>query len=183
MPNVHIKTKWTLLETIAFPYTADAKYKLATLWRASRTHAHCPSLRMCPQMHARMHSNVQMWTRLCAFTETFLSAHLFCATFACSCFLLLSAANGGREGEKSWLSLWYLTSGCWNWCVCAVSIKQQVQKPTTERVLLADLVSFVISGKLAGWSVHVYNMHPVMVIMVKIVHIIMEFLRYKICVT
>ena len=50
-------------------------------------------------------------------------------------------------------------------CLCAVSIKQQLQKPTTERVLLADLhvelwSLFVTSGKLADLSVHVYNMHP-----------------------
>ena len=39
--------------------------------------------------------------------------------------------------------------------VCAVSVKQQLQKLKTERVLLADLHAelrsrFVISGKLAG---------------------------------
>jgi len=60
-------------------------------------------------------------------------------------------------------------------CLCAFTemfsfahlccIKQQLQRPTTERVLLADLHAelrslFVISRKLAGWSVHMCNMHP-----------------------
>ena len=69
----------------------------------------------------------------------------------------------------------------------AVSVKKQLQMPTTEQVLLADLHAelrslFFTSGKLAGGSLHVYNTHPDFrgVIMVKIVRIIIEFLPDKI---
>jgi len=106
------------------------------------------------------------------FTETFLSAHLCCAACAYNRFLITlpserRVANCGREGERSWLSHWCLEHqvAVETWRVCAVSIKQQLWRPTTERVLLADLdvelwSLSVTSGKLAGWSGHVYNMHP-----------------------
>jgi len=96
---------------------------------------------------------------------------------------------------KSWfLFYWTMDGGkrslerqVGQWCVRAVSVKKQLQMPTTERVLLADLHAelrslFFTSGKLAGGSLHVYNTHPDFrgVIMVKIVRIITEFLPDKI---
>jgi len=85
-------------------------------------------------------------------------------------FLLLSPASGGREGEIRWLSHRCVERQVgqfsnWNLTCARCRVKQQLQRPTTERVLLADLhvelwSLFVTSGKLAGWSVYVYNTHP-----------------------
>jgi len=72
-----------------------------------------------------------------------------------------------EEGESSWLSHRCLERqvAVETLRVHAVSNKQQLQRPTTERVLLADLhvelwSLFVTSGKLAGRLVHACNMHP-----------------------
>jgi len=53
-----------------------------------------------------------------AFTETFSSACLYFAACAYDRFVLLSPANGWREGESSWPSHWYLehqVSQCGSW--------------------------------------------------------------------
>jgi len=119
-------------------------------------------------MHARMCSNAQMrswpWTHLCALTETILSAHLCCAAWAYNPFPSeRRAANGTREGERSWLSahLCWLSHQCLERQVAvetrrvhAVSIRQQLQKPTTERVLLATftLNSVLFLSLLGNWQ-------------------------------
>ena len=69
----------------------------------------CPHLWTRPQMYAYMRSNVltrtcprtRSWMRLCAFTDVLVCTSLLCYLHR---FLLLSPANVGREGEKSWLS-------------------------------------------------------------------------------
>ena len=85
-------------------------------------------------------------------------------------FLLLSLANGGggraagcHTGAQNvkWANAAVETSTCVHCHRQATAI----QRPTNEQVLLADLhvelwSLFVTSGKLAGWSVHVYNTHP-----------------------
>jgi len=85
-------------------------------------------------------------------------------------FPIISLANSGGEGESSWLSHQCLEcqSQCGSWNLTFVCCQRQataIQRPTSEWVLLADLhvelqSLFVTSGKLAGWSVHVYNTHP-----------------------
>ena len=73
------------------------------------------------------------------------------------------AANGTREGERSWLSahLCWLSHQCLERQVAvetrrvhAVSIRQQLQKPTTERVLLATftLNSVLFLSLLGNWQ-------------------------------
>ena len=84
-------------------------------------------------------------------------------------FLLLSPVNGGREEERSWLSHRCLERqvgqyGSWN-LTCVRCQHQATARKAYNRVsaiswpLLWTPVSYITSGKLAGWSVHVYNMH------------------------
>ena len=124
--------------------------------------------------------------RLCAFTETFSSTHLCCTVCAYDCFLLLSLANGGREGENSWLLRQYLERqvAAETSHARAVSIKKQLQKPTTERVQLADLHAELWShlSLLGNWQADQITCiicTPTLreVIMAEIVCIIIEFLR------
>jgi len=74
----------------------------------SQKRPHFPHLCTCPQTHAHVLSNVCPWTRLCAFTETFSSAHLCCAAMHTIISSPRRTAGGGREGESSWLSRQYL---------------------------------------------------------------------------
>jgi len=94
----------------------------------------------------------------------------------------VTSGNGGREGECSWLShrcleVKWANVAVESGCVHAVSVKQQLQRPPSA-ISLPSRWTLVSSGKLVGWSVHVYNtdrQHE-RGIMVKTVHITIEFL-------
>jgi len=90
---------------------------------------------------------------------------------------------GGREGERSWLSHLCLERqvgqfGSWN-LTCmrcqrhATATKAYIWASAISWFSRWTLVFFIITWKLAGWSVHVYNTHSDFV---KIVRIIIEFL-------
>ena len=127
---------------------------------------------LCKRKHAQQCADTDVSVCLpgCV-CETFSSAHLCCTACAYNHFLLSPwrTARGG-EGESSWLSHQCLEcqSQCGSWNLTFVCCQRQataIQRPTSEWVLLADLhvelqSLFVTSGKLAGWSVHVYNTHP-----------------------
>ena len=61
--------------------------------------------RMRACVSGRIHVvRVHSWTLVDTFTDTSVSAHLFCTY---NHFLLVSPANGGRKAESSWLSQRY----------------------------------------------------------------------------
>jgi len=118
----------------------------------------CPRLPTHPQTHACMHSNVHPRTRLCC-SRKHSRPHVSAVLLCIQSFRL--PANGGEELAVT--PVHGSLSGPMRQLrrVHTVSVKQ----PTTEQVLLADLhvelwSLYVTSGKLAGWLVHVYNMHP-----------------------
>ena len=129
----------------------------------------CPHLLERPQTHACMRSNVRM--RTCPYVSVrsrvsswkrsrpHISAALPAHTIVSSPRRMV-----GRRGEQLAVTpVPRTSSGSWN-LTCAVSIKQQVQRPTTERMLLADLhvalVSFCHFLETGRLSVHLYNTHP-----------------------
>ena len=104
--------------------------------------------------------------------------------------------NGGREGESSWLSVTPVprtSSGPLRRMrqlkrVRAVSLMQQLHRPTTERVLLADLhvelrslLSLLRNWQTDQFTCIIRTPDFERGIMVKIVHIIIKFLRYYLC--
>jgi len=106
-----------------------------------------------PWTHLQMHLYLHSITY--AFTDLFSSAHLCCAACTYSRFLLLSSAGDQRRGEQLAVTavprLERQVGQCAalaveTWLVHAVSIKQQLQKPTTERMLLADLYTELWCG-------------------------------------
>ena len=80
------------------------------------------------------------------------------------------AANGGREGEMRWLSRRCLERqvgqfGSWNLTRVRCQHQSTARKAYNRASSISwpscwAPVSFVTSGKLAGWSVHLYNTHP-----------------------
>jgi len=123
--------------------------------------------------YSSMHSNVatqtcpwtRLWTRLCAsvLSRPHISAALPAHTIVS---YLNSPANGGRDGESSWLSHRCLEQqvAVETWRVCAVSIKQQLQKPAKECVLLADihaelrsLCHFSLLSLLGNWQAYQFT--------------------------
>ena len=100
----------------------------------------CKCTHVCAAMCWRVNASVCVPRRVHG--NVLVCTSLLC----CLCrFLLLFLVNGEREGERSWLSHGCLERqvgqfGSWNLtCVCAISVKQQLGKPTTEPVLLAYL--------------------------------------------
>jgi len=105
----------------------------------------------------------------------FSSTHLCCTSCAYNHVLISLpgvrwVANGGREWESSWLSHQCLerqVGQCCSWNLTCTRCQRQTATAEAYNSASAitwpsrwTLVSFVTSGKLAGWSVHVYNMHP-----------------------
>jgi len=98
--------------------------------------------------------------RVCAFIETFSSAHL--GSTAVHTIVPLPSerpAVGGKgrvaDCHASTYNLKWANAAVETRCLPTVSIRQQLQRPTNERVLLADLhvelwSLFVTSGKLAS---------------------------------
>jgi len=81
-----------------------------------------------------------------------------------------AGSKRGRKGESSWLSHRCIERqvgqcGSWN-LTCAHCQHQAIATKAYNRASAISWlsrwtpVSFVTSGKLAGWSVHVYNTHP-----------------------
>ena len=121
----------------------------------------CERVRECVSMcvHRRVDGNVLVGTSL---------LHSLCR------FLLLSrerqAAYGGREGEMRWLSRRCLERqvgqfGSWNLTRVRCQRQSTARKAYNRASSISwpscwAPVSFVTSGKLAGWSVHLYNTHP-----------------------
>jgi len=128
---------------------------------------HCTCAQQCvdPDAPINTSANDCLSAFTDAFAETFSSPHLCCAACAYNRFLITLPGGRRTAGGKGRAANCHTGSlerqvAVETWCVRAVSFKQQLQKPTTERVLLADLhvelwSLFVTSWKLTGWSVHV----------------------------
>jgi len=140
-----------------------------------------------------MCTNVRMrtrpWMRLCAFTDAFSSACLCCAACAYYGFPLLSLANGGRwegRGEEPAVTRVPRTSSASQNLTCA---RCQHQATATKAYNWASVLAnlhvelwFYLS-LLGNWQAYQFMCIisiPTLreVIMVKIVHIIIEFLRH-----
>ena len=162
----------------------DVEYKLANVFADKPT-----SQRAFEDMSALSmvtDASANACTRLCAFTDTFSSAHLCCADCAYDRFLITLPAGGEwRERRREQMAVTQClerqvdqcaTCGCRN-LTCAWRQHQATATKAYKWVSAISwpshwtAVSFVTSWKLAGWLVHVYNMHPTLreIIMVKIV--------------
>jgi len=178
------------VQTQTFSLPPEISYASTGVCRLQRTGIPSYHRRRQQQMHSRM------CRRACVDMSTVTDASANIRTFAQQCadayvsvnasvcihrsvhrnvlpslrrFLLLSLANGRREGDRSWLSHRCLERqvgqfGSWN----LTCVHCQRQATATKACNWAravswpsrwTLVSFIITGKLAGWSVHVYNTH------------------------
>jgi len=122
-----------------------------------------------PQTHASMRNNVR--TRTCPLMRLCIQGNVLILhiSAALPVHAIVSYYSPGRTvGRKgNWLSHQCRerhVGQCGSWHLTCERCQRQATA-TTEWVLLADLHGelgsvFVTSGKLAGWSVHVYNTHP-----------------------
>jgi len=108
---------------------------------------------------------------VCVHSEKHFCPHISAAlpvhTVVISYYCPLRTAGGGRKGgeELAVTRVPRRSPGSWNLtCVCcqcqATAKKAYNLVSAISRLSRWTLVSFVTSGKLAGWSVPVYNTHP-----------------------
>jgi len=119
----------------------------------------------CPRMHVYVRSQTCWWKRPCRHISAAQSAR-----FPITVPGEWQAANGGREGEMRWLSRRCLERqvgqfGSWNLTRVRCQRQSTARKAYNRASSISwpscwAPVSFVTSGKLAGWSVHLYNTHP-----------------------